>query len=141
MFNRDTARSLLETLIDTHISFPVGRVKYLVMKPLRFKEFLNALSEKSSLDILNRTISVPDFAHDKLMKLFNTYAIIGGMPEIVQNYSDRKDIISLNSIFDSLIVSYLDDVEKYARNNTMATVIRHAVSNAFYEAGSRIKFQ
>ncbi len=133
--------SLLETLIDAHISFPVGRVEYLVMKPLSFKEFLNALSEKSSLDILNRNIPVPDFAHDKLMKLFNIYAVIGGMPEIVQNYSDRKDIIALNSIFDSLIVSYLDDVEKYARNHTMANVIRHAISNAFYEAGGRIKFQ
>ncbi len=135
------AGSLLETLIDTHISFPVGRVEYLVMKPLSFKEFLGALSETASLDILTKTVPVPDFAHDKLMKLFNIYAIIGGMPEIVQKYSDRKDIIALNSIFDSLIVSYLDDVEKYARNRTMANVIRHAVSNAFYEAGNRIKFQ
>ena len=135
------AGSLLETLIDTHISFPVGRVEYLVMRPLSFKEFLSALSETASLDILNKTIPVPDFAHDKLMKLFNTYAIIGGMPEIVQKYSDHKDIIALNSIFDSLIVSYLDDVEKYARNITMANVIRYAISNAFYEAGNRIKFQ
>jgi uncharacterized protein len=39
------AGSLLETLIDTHISFPVGRVEYLVMKPLNFKEFLSALSQ------------------------------------------------------------------------------------------------
>lgn len=135
------AGSLLETLIDTHISFPVGRVEYLVMKPLNFKEFLSALSETASLDILNKTVPVPDFAHDKLMKLFNTYTFIGGMPEIVQKYSDQKDIIALNSIFDSLIVSYLDDVEKYARNNTMVNVIRHAVSSAFYEAGNRIKFQ
>jgi predicted AAA+ superfamily ATPase len=135
------AGSILETLIDTHISFPVGRVEYLVMKPLSFKEFLGALSEKSSLDILNGTIPVPDFAHDKLMKLFNTYAIIGGMPEIVQKYSESKDIIALNSIFDGLIVSYFDDIEKYARNSTMANVIRHAVSNVFYEASSRIKFQ
>jgi predicted AAA+ superfamily ATPase len=63
------------------------------------------------------------------------------MPEIIQRYSDQKDIISLNSVFDSLIVSYLDDVEKYARNNSMANVIRHAVSHSFYEAGNRIKFQ
>jgi predicted AAA+ superfamily ATPase len=75
------------------------------------------------------------------MKLFQTYSIIGGMPEIVEKYSDQKDIIALNSIFESLIVSYLDDVEKYARNSTMVNVIRHAVSNSFYEAGSRIKFQ
>lgn len=46
------AGSLLETLIDTHISFPVGRVEYLVMKPLSFKEFLNALDEQNSLDII-----------------------------------------------------------------------------------------
>lgn len=135
------AGSLFETLIDTHISFPVGRVEYLVMKPLSFKEFLSALSETASLDILTENIPVPDFAHERLMKLFQTYSIIGGMPEIVEKYSGQKDIIALNSVFDSLIVSYLDDVEKYARNSTMANIIRHAVSNSFYEAGSRIKFQ
>ena len=135
------AGSLLETLIDTHISFPVGRVEYLVMKPLSFKEFLNALDEQNSLDIIQNKVPTPDFAHDKLIKLFHTYSIIGGMPEIIQKYSNQKDIIALNSVFDSLIVSYIDDVEKYARNNSMANVIRHAVSNAFYEAGSRIKFQ
>ncbi|MCK5097374.1 MAG: ATP-binding protein [Desulfobacteraceae bacterium] len=135
------AGSLLETLIDTHISFPVGRVEYLVMKPLNFKEFLNALGEKSSLDIINNTMPVPDFAHEKLMKFFHIYSIIGGMPEIVQKYSEKQDILSLNNLFDSLIVSYLDDVEKYARNHSMAQVIRHAISNAFYEAGGRIKFQ
>jgi uncharacterized protein len=30
------------------------------------------------------------------------------MLEIVEKYSDQKDIIALNSIFESLIVSYLD---------------------------------
>jgi len=135
------AGSLLETLINTHTSFPVGRVEYLVMKPLNFKEFLTALEEKSSLDIINNTIPVPDFAHDKLMKLFHVYSLIGGMPEIVRKYSEQPDILAVSNLFDSLIVSYLDDVEKYARNHTMALVIRHAVSNAFYEAGARIKFQ
>ncbi len=111
------------------------------MKPLSFKEFLSALSETASLGILTKRIPAPDFAHERLIKLFQTYSIIGGMPEIVEKYSDQKDIIALNSVFESLIVSYLDDVEKYARNKTMANVIRHAVSNSFYEAGSRIKFQ
>jgi predicted AAA+ superfamily ATPase len=135
------AGSLLETLIDTHVSFPVGRAEYLVMRPLNFQEFLNALNEENGLDIIREKIPAPDFVHDKLIKLFHTYSITGGMPEIVQKYSEQKDIIVLNSIFDSLIVSYLDDVEKYARNNSMANVIRHAVSSAFFEAGKRIKFQ
>ncbi|MBU8911846.1 MAG: AAA family ATPase [Desulfobacterales bacterium] len=135
------AGSLLETLINTHISFPVGRVEYLVMKPLSFKEFLNAIDEKSSLDMIKHTIPAPDFAHEKLLKHFHTYSIIGGMPEIVRQYAEKRDILVLNNLFDSLIVSYLDDVEKYARNRTMEQVIRHAVSNAFYETGDRIKFQ
>ncbi len=135
------AGSLLETLMDAHISFPVGRVEYLVMKPLSFREFLNAMSEKTGLEIIGNKVPVPGFAHDRLQKLFRTYAIIGGMPEIVQKYAEQKDIIALNTVFESLIVSYLDDVEKYARTNSMAHVIRHAVSSAFYEAGSRIKFQ
>jgi len=86
------AGSLLETLMDTHISFPVGRVEYLVMKPLNFKEFLNALDEKNSLDIINNTMLAPDFAHEKLMKFFHVYSIIGGMPEIVRKYSEQQDI-------------------------------------------------
>lgn len=135
------AGSLLETLIDKRISFPVGRVEYLVMKPLTFREFLGAMGENAGLDMLDSQIPVPEFTHDRLMDLFRTYAIIGGMPEVVRIYAEQADIIALNDAFDSLIVSYLDDVEKYARNNAMANVIRHAISSSFYEAGNRIKFQ
>lgn len=135
------AGSLLETLIDTHISFPVGRIEYLVMKPLSFTEFLSASNEDESLNLIKDTLPVPEFAHEKLMNLFHIYSIIGGMPEIVQNYIENQDILALSTLFDSLIVSYLDDVEKYAKNKTMTNIIRHAVSNAFYNAGNRIKFQ
>ena len=40
-----------------------------------------------------------------------------------------------------LIVSYLDDVEKYGRNNNLVQVIRHVIRAVYPEAGSRIKFQ
>jgi len=39
------AGSLLETVINTKISFPVGRVEYLMIHPCSFKEFLYALNE------------------------------------------------------------------------------------------------
>ncbi len=135
------AGSLLETLIDTHISFPVGRVEYLVMKPLSFTEFLSASNKDETVKLIQETLPLPEFAHEKLMNLFHIYSIIGGMPEIVQNYIENQDILALSTLFESLIVSYLDDVEKYAKNKTMTNIIRHAVSNAFYDAGNRIKFQ
>lgn len=134
------AGSLLESLIETHINYPVGRVEYLAMKPLTFEEYLNAIGEKQMVDILD-TIPLPDYARDKMLKEFRIYTLIGGMPEVVQIYSETRDIHALKPVFESLIVSYLDDVEKYARNSTMARVIRHTISSSFYEAGSRIKFQ
>lgn len=69
------------------------------MRPLNFKEFLVALNEKSSLDMIKNQIPAPGFAHDKLLKLFHTYSILGGMPEIIQKYSEQNDIITLNPIW------------------------------------------
>lgn len=134
------AGSLLESLIDRQISFPVGRVEYLYMKPLTFYEYITAAGDNSLLEVLDQ-IPCPDFAHEKLLKKFYQYALIGGMPEIVDIYYKTKNIIELNTIYESLLRSYLDDVEKYARNNTLALVIRHALESSFYSAGDRIHFE
>ena len=134
------AGSLLETIFNQKVSFPVGRVDYLVVRPAGFSEFLNALGEKTALEQLYN-IPLPSFAQEKLMQLFHTYAIIGGMPEIVQHYANTKDITALSGIYESLITGYLDDVEKYAGNNTQLQVIRHAIRASYAEAGKRIKFQ
>ncbi len=133
------AGSLLETLISRQISFPVGRVEYLPVYPCSFPEFLTALGEKLSLDILTQ-IPVPGYAHDKLTKLFREYTIIGGMPEVLESYTKNRDVVALSRIYESLILTYLDDVEKYARNDTMVKVIRHIIKSSFFHVASRIKF-
>ncbi|PWQ92722.1 ATP-binding protein [Leucothrix pacifica] len=132
------AGSLLESLLGRHISFPVGRVEYLRMHPLTFEEFLGATGETQAVATLHRT-PLPDFAHDKLLKLFHRYTLIGGMPEIVQRYAESKNLAQLKTIYESLITAYLDDVEKYADKDSKAEVIRHVIQSAFHEAGSRIK--
>ena len=134
------AGSLLETIFNATLSFPVGRVEFLLLRPLSFHEFLLALDEKTALEQLNQ-IPIPLFAHEKLLKLFHTYALIGGMPEIISTYAETKDLFALKSIYDSLLSSYLDDVEKYANSKLQIQSIRHCIRTAFYEAGKRIKFQ
>ena len=76
----------------------------------------------------------------KLIELFKTYTLIGGMPEVVQHYIQNRNLTALSSIYESLIVSFINDVEKYGRNKNMVQVIRHAIKSAFPEAGNRIKF-
>ena len=46
------AGSMLETIFDKDISFPVGRVEYKVIRPVSFPEFLNAIGETSALEQL-----------------------------------------------------------------------------------------
>ena len=133
------AGSMLESIFDKKIHFPVGRIEYKVLRPVSFPEFLAALGETAALEQLCK-IPFQPFAHDKLLKLYHQYAIIGGMPEVVNNYVKHKDFTALNSIFDSLITSYLDDVEKYAKNDTQILHLRHVIRSSFSEAGKRIKF-
>ena len=134
------AGSLFEVMArDSHTSFPVGRVEYMFMYPLTFEEFLVATGEEQALKYFNN-IPLPEFSFSKLHKLFHKYVLIGGMPEVVKAYIEKKDISSLTPIYQGLLTSYLDDVSKYARNKTMVQVIRHAVESAPLEAGRRIKF-
>ena len=134
------AGSMLETLFKKNICFPVGRVEYKVLRPASFAEFLDAIGEGAALNYLETT-PAPNFTHHKLLQLFHTYALIGGMPEIVNNYSENKDLTALHTIYESLIVAYIDDVEKYAATTSQIQYIRHAIRASFSQAGKRIKFE
>ena len=134
------AGSLLENILDNNITFPVGRVEYMKMNPCTFREFLGATRETQSLKLYDQD-EIPDFAHDKLLALFKRYTIIGGMPQILEKYAINKEFTSLNSIYDSLLTSYSEDVEKYARSESMEKYIRHIINSAFSEAGTRITFE
>lgn len=134
------AGSLLETLIDKNISFPVGRVEYLLVKPVSFIEYLAASGATSELNILQET-PFPEYAHDKLMQHFYRYTLIGGMPEIVKKYIETKDVMQLKPIYESLLTSYLDDIKKYSNSKSQTPVIRHVMEHIFTEAGNRIVYQ
>lgn len=133
------AGSMLETIFNQKIHFPVGRVEYKVLRPVSFPEFLGALGENAALEQLQH-IPFRSFAYEKLIGLYHIYAITGGMPEVVRTYAETKDLTSLNPVFDSLIVSYLDDVEKYAKNDSQVLHLRHVIKSSFSEAGKRIQF-
>lgn len=134
------AGSMLESLFKKDVSFPVGRVSFLVLRPFSFSEFLDACGEKAAYDQLLNVVPVEDFAHDKLLSLFHEYALIGGMPEVVNHYVNNRDAVALSALFDSLIASYIEDAEKYSRSDAQTIYIRHAITNVFSNAGRRIKF-
>ena len=131
------AGSLLETMLNKHISFPVGRVEYLAVRPCVFNEFLRAIGE-TQLEKALLTCKIPEALHRKTMDLFNKFTLIGGMPEVVADYAENKNFLGLNTIYESLLTSYRDDVEKYARNETMSQTIRYILQSGWKYAAERV---
>ncbi len=134
------AGSMLETLLGKNITFPVGRVTFRILRPVSFKEFLGAMGNEMALEELNKT-PINSYAETTLYDLFHTYALIGGMPEIIDNYIKNKDITALGEIYNSLIDSYLADAEKYAKSHIQLQLIRFTIKQALLNAGKRFTFE
>ena len=132
------AGSLLENLVDVKVSFPVGRVQYLALRPCSFYEFLGAIGKSNLLAVLSQKAEYTVAFHNQLMHLFNQYAIIGGMPEAVQKYAESQDIIALEDIYETLVQSYKDDSEKYVRGNKLTDVVRFILSYGWAFSGETI---
>lgn len=133
------AGSLLETMLDKHISLPVGRVEFMALHPCSFTEFLIATGNERYIEILTEP-SVTTALHQELMQLFNIYALIGGMPEVVARYAAAHDIVSLSSTYNQLLNAYKNDVEKYAKTATQGTVIRYILEEGWAFSGQNITF-
>ncbi len=131
------AGSLLENIVDIKFSFPVGRVQYLPVRPCSFAEFAVAVGGSRYTEILyDRQLAT--ISHDRLMDLFNQYLIVGGMPEVVQVFSERRDILAANDIYETLLQAYRDDVEKYVRGNKLSETVRFILERGWYKAAETI---
>jgi uncharacterized protein len=134
------AGSLLEFALHKLKGFPVGRVEFLYLHPLNFREFLEAKSYHNALEHLDN-IPVKPVANQILLDLFNQFSIIGGMPEVVKHFIEEDTYTSLPGVYESIWGTYQTDVEKYTTSETERKVIKHIISTAQYYVDQRIKFQ
>lgn len=133
------AGSRLQSLLMQRVSFPVGRVEYLSLRPCSFLEYLNAMNYPAYAEMVER-LEVKSLYHDGLMSHFNQYALVGGMPEAVASYVRHHDLQMLSPIYRSLLGGYNEDVEKYAHNDAQVKVIRHILRSGWNMAGQSIQF-
>lgn len=134
------AGSLLEiALFQKAIGMPVGRVEYVHLHPLTFAEFVEAIGHAPAYEALSR-FPFPDWAVPSMFDLFHRFSLVGGMPKIVARYAETKDVVSLKPLYEDLFHSFLDDIPKYASNETMRQVLGYCFAIAPRLAGERIKF-
>ena len=100
-------------------SIPVGSETVVDMYPLDFEEFLwaNGIAD-SVIELLKKSLEtevpVPEALHNRMRQLLLQYAVVGGMPDVVQPFVDTKQMNDVLSAQRDIVRSYEDDMVKYA---------------------------
>lgn len=116
------AGSLLGVTINKEISFPVGKVNSLYMYPMDFKEFVQAVKSEKFAELLSEGNQSRFSFHDELIDLLRKYFVIGGMPEVVQNFVDNDSYLGAREIQKQIISDYRHDFGKHAPANIIPRI-------------------
>ncbi len=137
------AGSLLEfALKDLQYSMPVGRITYFYLEPMTFFEFVLASENEALYQYLvsfNLKKTLPPTLHKKCLKLYKEYCVVGGMPEVVQNWVDSGDVNACIKLQYDLIATYRDDFHKYG-DNTDAKLIHKLLLSVAERLGNKFVY-
>ena len=114
--------SLLGTKYKTVKSLPVGFEEIYRMYPIDFEEFLWANGvQEATIQYLKNCMDakapVLPAVHETMTKLFYSYIVVGGMPDVVQTYVDTHDIGKVIGVQTSLLELYRQDIARYAEGS------------------------
>ena len=112
--------SLLGVELKNLRSAPVGYLKTLTMYPMDFEEFLqiynftDELKESLHKSFIDRT-PVNETVHNRMMKIFNMYLNIGGMPSVVEHFKETRNLEDVISEHEDIVTQYKKDFTRYEK--------------------------
>lgn len=136
------AGSLLEFALQSLPTFGVGRIHSVFMYPMTFDEFLVAMDMGGLLAMRREaTATHPLDApfHDKLVNLFRTYLMVGGMPEAVATWRETTDFLKCQQVHQDIILTYEDDFNKYGRR-VNPELLRLTLHGVCHQIGQKLTF-
>ncbi len=135
------AGSLLGILLGRY-SYPVGSVDLLEMSPMDFSEYIKAVDPilYNAYHQMPLLESIPDIFHRKLTDAYHQYLIIGGMPECVADWANKRDYESVLRKQKTLIKFYEGDFGKHSKTINAAKCLMVFQSVPFQLAKENEKF-
>ncbi len=136
------AGSLLEFALSELPSFGVGRVRSMFVYPFSFDEFLTAIGEQALVNAKQRTSLQNPFPapiHDKTLNLLKRFILLGGMPEVVALYAEKRDLQACQRSLDDLIISIKADFTKY-KKKVPAIRLTEVFESATQQMGGKFKY-
>lgn len=116
--------SLLGVTLSKTPSIPMGSIDVVHMYPLDFEEFLlangfNEFAIDSIRDNFKKLESLTESVHSKVLDLFKKYLLIGGLPDAVNSFVEKKNIVEVRKIQSDIYDYYGDDAGKYDREQKL----------------------
>jgi uncharacterized protein len=137
------AGSLMEFALSEHrVSIPVGRIQYLHMGPMTFTEYLEALGESKLEEARNSYTFGTELGpviHKRLLELLRSYYFVGGMPGAVDIYAKSRKFSDVGVVHNSIIETYREDFQKYARSRNLARM-QHVLNFVARNVGLKLKY-
>lgn len=109
------AGSLLGIALHEGTSFPVGKVDFLNLFPLSFREFLTATAGEQFAELLDKQdYQMIAAFRQTYIDALKQYYFVGGMPEAVQSFAEDKDFNEVREIQKRILTAYEQDFSKHA---------------------------
>lgn len=117
------ACSLPGTALHQGSSFPVGKVSFLQLYPLSFPEFLKALGKEQFAKLLDkRDFQLITSFKQTYIDALKLYCFVGGMPEAVQSFTEKRDFTAVRNIQKHIIAACEQDFSKHAPNSIVPRI-------------------
>lgn len=124
-FSIVAAGSLLGITLHHGTSFPVGKVDFLPLYPMDFREFLLAMAQQSLLDLLEaQDWQMITAMKSKYMELLRQYYFTGGMPEAVKTFVQSQDLQAVREVQNGLLLAYEQDFSKHIADPRLVMRVR-----------------
>jgi len=109
------AGSLLGILLQPGHSFPVGKVEFMSMYPMTFKEVLHNVDKKVAgfVNQIDSLEELPSYYFNILFDNFKKYLITGGLPAVVKELNQTSSFERCEEILENLLLSYKGDFAKH----------------------------
>lgn len=109
------AGSLLGIALHEGTSFPVGKVDFLELYPLSFREFLMAVTGTQFAKLLDsQDYKMITSFKQTYIEALKQYYFIGGMPEAVENFTEERDFYEVREVQKRILAAYEQDFSKHA---------------------------
>jgi len=118
------AGSLLGILLHKGHSFPVGKVEFLSMLPMSFREVLPYWDSKSSefINQINTIENIPEYFYNNLLDNYKKYLITGGLPAVIEDFNRNNNFERSNVLLENILLSYKGDFAKYPIMSDIAKI-------------------